>query len=48
LIIAVAEPDPAHPVRVRRAPVSVSTVNPSLTAIANALRFGDHIAARLG
>lgn len=26
---------------------SIGTVNPSLTAVANALRVGDHIAARL-
>ena len=27
---------------------SIGAVNPSLTAIANALRVGDHLAARLG
>ena len=28
--------------------VSIGAVNPSLTAIANALRVGDHLLARLG
>ena len=27
---------------------SISAVNPALTAMANALRVGDHLAARLG